>query len=71
MEIGSKRICGVARRSAATACAGMQQVTDSWKAVVRYRAEYLRQSNAPTSAPAGHLRQRAMHPPPCPLTCIT
>ncbi|CAG9561299.1 unnamed protein product [Danaus chrysippus] len=36
----------------AASVVGMQQVTDSRKAAVRYRAEYLRQSNAPTSAPA-------------------
>ncbi|CAG4950028.1 unnamed protein product [Colias eurytheme] len=40
------------QRSAATAGAGMQQVTDSRKAAARYRVEYLRQSNAPTSASA-------------------
>ncbi|CAK1545030.1 unnamed protein product [Leptosia nina] len=35
---------------AVRASGGMRQVTDSWKAAARYRAEYLRQSNAPTSA---------------------
>ncbi|CAH2039534.1 unnamed protein product, partial [Iphiclides podalirius] len=46
---GGRRAAGGGRRAAG---AGMQQVTDSRKAAARYRAEYLRQSNAPTSAAA-------------------
>ncbi|CAB3251744.1 unnamed protein product [Arctia plantaginis] len=43
-----------ARESGTTAptAEGMRQVTNSRKAAARYRAEYLRQSNAPTSAAA-------------------
>lgn len=61
----------VVRWPGSTAGAGMQQVTDSRKAAARYRAEYLRQSNAPTSAAAtcdntvrctGH-PPRPPHPP--------
>lgn len=45
---------GTERRAPATAttAGGMRQVTNSRKAAARYSAEYLRQSNAPTSAAA-------------------
>lgn len=58
--------------TAATA-GGMRQVTNSRKAAARYRAEYLRQSNAPTSAAAtcdNTVRCARAPPAPAPATCI-
>lgn len=50
------RACYAPRAGAGGAAAatggGMRQVTNSRKAAARYRAEYLRQSNVPTSAAA-------------------
>lgn len=45
-------LCSAASGATAATGAGMRQVTDSRKAAARYRAEYLRLSNAPTSAAA-------------------
>lgn len=45
-------LCSAASGATAATGAGMRQVTDSRKATARYRAEYLRLSNAPTSAAA-------------------
>lgn len=49
---GSGRRAAAASGATATTAGGMRQVTNSRKAAARYRAEYLRQSNAPTSAAA-------------------
>lgn len=45
-------LCSAASGATAATGAGMRQVTDSRKAAARYRAEYLRLSNTPTSAAA-------------------
>lgn len=68
-------LCSAASGAVAAAGAGMRQVTDSRKAAARYRAEYLRQSNAPTSAAAtcdNTVRCACVAPrtPSTPLRCI-
>lgn len=59
----------------ATTAGGMRQVTNSRKAAARYRAEYLRQSNAPTSAAATcdntvRCARAALPRAPSPASCI-
>lgn len=59
-----ERCIAMQRGPGAAAVGGMRQVTNSWKAAARYRAEYLPAVKRADKWPA-HLRQhRPMRPPP-------